>query len=156
MGKPFLWLRANPRQECLGWFTQLFDTGGGAWGCALPLRQLEALLRGNLSDTGSSRAQEAYPAGEFRRVAHFRFSRPHNNSGRPFSRALCEMWPRCCGHSRESALSGKISYGCLRLLLSQGDIGTRGEPQSTSWASQGSVKIDEYFHIYLHSFTIAV
>lgn len=32
MGEPFLWVHANPRQECLGRFTQLFDTGGGAWG----------------------------------------------------------------------------------------------------------------------------
>jgi hypothetical protein len=31
MGEPFLWVHANPRQECLGRFTQLFDTGGGAW-----------------------------------------------------------------------------------------------------------------------------
>ena len=32
MGEPFLWVHANPRQECLGRFTQLFDTEGGAWG----------------------------------------------------------------------------------------------------------------------------
>src|SRR5438045_1685579 len=34
MGEPFLWVHANPRQECPGRFTQLFDTGwcvGGGW-----------------------------------------------------------------------------------------------------------------------------
>ncbi len=34
-----------------------------------------------------------------------------------------------------TALSGKISYGCLRLLLSQVDIIAGEEPQSTSSAS---------------------
>jgi hypothetical protein len=34
-----------------------------------------------------------------------------------------------------SALGGKISYGCPELLLGQKDIVARGEPQSTSEAS---------------------
>src|SRR5579871_677213 len=92
MSEPFLWVHANPRQECLGRFTQRFDTGGSPWGAALPLRQLEALLRGNLSNTGSQPAQEVYPAWEFGRVAHFRFSRTPQQLGVPhFSRTLREM-----------------------------------------------------------------
>src|SRR5580692_8868964 len=39
MGEPFLWVHANPRQECLGRFTQLFDTGGGAWGRGQPVER---------------------------------------------------------------------------------------------------------------------
>src|ERR1700733_9782720 len=43
------------------------------------------------------------------------------------------------------------------LLLSQGDIVARGEPAKHFMGTwQGSVEIPEYFHIYLHSFTIFV
>src|SRR3984957_12045841 len=53
-----------------------------------------------------------------------------------------------------TALGGKISHGCPCIAW-LGDIVARGEPQSTSWVSQGSVKAHEYFHIHLHSFTFA-
>ena len=53
----------------------------------------------------------------------------------PFLAHFARNGPRCCGHSSESALSGKISYGCPRYCLARGT----SSPEESRKALHGHV-----------------
>jgi hypothetical protein len=55
-----------------------------------------------------------------------------------------------------SALGGKVSYGRPRYCLAKWTSSPEESRKALHALVQGSVEIDEYFHIYFHSFTIYV
>jgi len=55
-----------------------------------------------------------------------------------------------------SALGGKISYGCPRYCLARGTSSPEESRRALHGPVTRPVEIHEYFHIYLHSFTIVV
>ena len=137
MGEPFLWAHANPRQECLGGFTQLFDTGGGAWGPGTAggtfsrfCRRMEIGERpicpgvsgcwrrrdsGSASRNSPNRWIAAACSGPHFTPSCSAFLTPERCSGANV--------PNMSGSSFRdgdvSAWGGKISYGCPRYCLAR-------------------------------------
>src|SRR3954451_22863413 len=137
MGEPFLWVHANPRQECLGRFPQLFDLGGGAWGPGTAGGTFRLFCR--LMEIGE-RPICPRVSGCWRRLS-FRLcveelANPLNRCslfGAPLHAILLSFLDsgKVLGYERPeyerssfrdgdvSASGGKISYGCPRYCLAR-------------------------------------